>query len=125
MHKLVAILAFLGLLSTTVTAAKFVDIPTFHWAGNAVDKMVALNVTGGYPDGTFRGLKTVTRYELAQYLANYDAHIMKTLQTVPKVSGSALAVSEKEALEKKIADLEYNVAKLAEICASLNAKLKK
>ena len=58
------------LITTSVFAAKFKDVPTDHWASAAIDKLVSMGVIDGYEDGTFRGRKTVTRYELALYLSN-------------------------------------------------------
>lgn len=47
---------------------KFRDVPDSHWAAPAVYKLVNLGITKGFPDGTFRGLRTITRYELASFL---------------------------------------------------------
>lgn len=46
----------------------FKDVPKGHWANDAVYDLVRRGVTGGYPDGTFRGDKNITRYELASFL---------------------------------------------------------
>ena len=48
---------------------KFRDVPDSHWAAKAVYKLVKLGVTQGYPDGTFRGTKYMTRFETAGFLA--------------------------------------------------------
>lgn len=48
---------------------KFRDMPDSHWAAPAVYKLVNMGVTQGYPDGTFRGTKTITRYETALFLS--------------------------------------------------------
>ena len=48
---------------------KFKDLPDSHWAAKAVYKMVKMGVTQGYPDGTFRGSKYMTRYETAMFLS--------------------------------------------------------
>jgi len=45
------------------------DVPANHWAYDAVNKLVAAGVVDGYGDGTFRGDKTMTRYEMAQIVA--------------------------------------------------------
>ena len=47
----------------------FKDVPEDHWAKWAVIDLVKLGVTQGYPDGTFRGNKNITRYETAIFLA--------------------------------------------------------
>src|SRR5258708_995907 len=44
---------------------KFPDIPENHWAYQAVDSLRAKNIMIGYPDGQFRGRRTLTRYEFA------------------------------------------------------------
>ena len=46
----------------------FSDIPDEHWARTAVCDIAAENIMGGYPDGTFRGNRNITRYELALIL---------------------------------------------------------
>lgn len=48
---------------------KFRDVPDSHWAAKSVYKLVKLGVTQGYPDGTFRGTKNMTRFETALFLA--------------------------------------------------------
>jgi hypothetical protein len=47
----------------------FNDIPANHWAKKYVYKIVELGVTKGFPDGTFRGNQTLTRYETTVFLA--------------------------------------------------------
>ncbi len=41
------------------------DVPNSHWAKDYVYELVNLGVTTGYPDGTFRGSKNISRYEVA------------------------------------------------------------
>jgi hypothetical protein len=41
------------------------DVPEGHWARDAVELMSALGILTGYPDATFRGSQSATRYELA------------------------------------------------------------
>ena len=48
---------------------KFRDMPDSHWAAPSVYKLVNMGVTQGFPDGTFRGTKPLTRYETAVFLA--------------------------------------------------------
>lgn len=48
---------------------KFKDLPDDHWAASAVYDLVRMGVTKGYPDGTFRGNKKISRYETAVFLA--------------------------------------------------------
>ena len=65
-------------MSTTAFAAQnpFNDLPEGHWAYDAVTMLAEDGVLEGYSDGTFRGTKTMNRYEMAEVvskaLAKYD-----------------------------------------------------
>lgn len=56
-------------LTVSAFAASFADVPANHWAYEAVNKLVAAGLISGYPDGTYRGQNTMTRYEVATILA--------------------------------------------------------
>ena len=59
-----------GVASTTFAAANpFSDVPRDHWAYDAVTQLAADGVVEGYGDGTFRGDRNITRYEMAQMVA--------------------------------------------------------
>jgi len=45
------------------------DVPEDHWATEAVYDLVKLGVTSGYPDGTFRGTKQISRYEVSSFIS--------------------------------------------------------
>jgi len=71
---LVILLALCFVLSIGATALAapanpFVDVPAKHWAYDAVSKLAKAGIVDGYGDGTFRGDKTMTRYEMAQIVA--------------------------------------------------------
>lgn len=48
----------------------FPDVPTTHWANQAVTTLHDNHVVQGYPDGNFKGDRTMTRYEYANMLYN-------------------------------------------------------
>lgn len=48
----------------------FPDVPTGHWANQAVTTLHDNHVVQGYPDGNFKGDRTMTRYEYANMLYN-------------------------------------------------------
>ena len=57
----------IGAASTTFAAANpFSDVPRDHWAYDAVTQLAADGVIEGYGDGTYRGDRNITRYEMAQ-----------------------------------------------------------
>ncbi len=47
----------------------FADVPKDHWAYDSVAEMVASGLVIGYPDGTFKGERQFTRYEMAMVFA--------------------------------------------------------
>jgi hypothetical protein len=56
-------------ISGAASAQAFKDVPAKHWAASSVYDLVRMGVTKGYPDGTFRGTKNITRYETAVFLS--------------------------------------------------------
>lgn len=50
---------------TPLAAAPFTDVPRNHWAFEAVEKLRLAGIVQGYPDGTYGGVRPLTRYEFA------------------------------------------------------------
>lgn len=50
-------------------ANPFADVQKDHWAYDAVNVLAQEGIVDGYGDGTFKGDKTMTRYEMAQIIA--------------------------------------------------------
>jgi hypothetical protein len=53
----------------------FADVPTDHWAFDAIAELAAKGLIEGYPDGTFKGDRALTRYEMAMVIARVLARI--------------------------------------------------
>lgn len=53
----------------------FADVPTDHWAFDAIAELAAKGIVEGYPDGTFKGDRAMTRYEMAMVVARLLARI--------------------------------------------------
>jgi len=69
---IILVLVFVLSLAGTALAAPaspFVDLPKGHWSYAAVDKLAQAGIVDGYGDGTFRGDRTMTRFEMAQAVA--------------------------------------------------------
>ncbi len=58
-----------------VFAQPFADVPTDHWAFDAIAELAAKGIIEGFPDGTFKGDRGVTRYEVAMIVARILARI--------------------------------------------------
>lgn len=50
---------------TYAASASFSDVPAKHWAYDAVNKLASAGLIDGYGDGTFRGDRSMNRYEFA------------------------------------------------------------
>ena len=60
----------MGASATTFAAANpFSDVPAGHWAYKAVANLATEGIIEGYGDGTYRGDRLITRYEMAQMIA--------------------------------------------------------
>lgn len=46
------------------------DVPKDHWAFSAVDNLFKAGILKGYPDGSFKGSRPATRFEMAGMLNN-------------------------------------------------------
>jgi hypothetical protein len=58
-----------GAYAQEIKTEQMKDVPADHWAAEAVYDLIKLGITKGYPDGTFRGNKPITRYETALFLS--------------------------------------------------------
>ncbi|WP_303002430.1 S-layer homology domain-containing protein [uncultured Dialister sp.] len=75
MKKILAIAAAAALTAgvSAFAANPFSDVSTDDWAYQAVSDLSDQGVVEGYPDGTFKGERNITRYELAQIIARLMA----------------------------------------------------
>lgn len=111
-----ALAALLTGAAVTASAANpFSDVKPTDWSYQAVEKLSAEGVVEGYPDGTFKGDKPITRYEMSQIVAKLMAKegslSADQKASVEKLSGEyadelknlGVRVSE---LEKKVSDTQ-------------------
>lgn len=75
MKKILAIAAVAALTAgvSAYAANPFSDVTPDDWAYQAVSDLSDQGVVEGYPDGTFKGERNMTRYELAQIIARLMA----------------------------------------------------
>ena len=96
-----------GMTSTTSAASNpFSDVPAGHWAYQSVAKLAAAGVVEGYGDGTYRGDRNITRYEMAQMVAKAMA---KNPTGASKAELDRLAAEFRDELENlgvRVAELE-------------------
>lgn len=104
-----AIAACFACAAVTASAANpFTDVSSDDWAYQAVASLSDEGVIDGYPDGTFRGDKHVTRYEIAQIVARLmakeDTLNASQKETLAKLSSQY--ANELKDLGVRIAELE-------------------
>jgi len=82
-------------------AGPFTDVPTDHWAYDAIDKLQAEGFVEGYPDGTFRGNRSFTRYEMAMVVARIWDRLVYELSQInePDMTGYATSADLDEAIQ--------------------------
>lgn len=104
-----AIAACFACAAVTASAANpFTDVSSDDWAYQAVASLSDEGVIDGYPDGTFRGDKHVTRYEIAQIVARLmakeDSLNASQQETLAKLSSQY--ADELKDLGVRVAELE-------------------
>ena len=93
MKKILAIAAAAALTAgvSAYAANPFSDVSPDDWAYQAVSDLSDQGVVEGYPDGTFKGERNMTRYELAQVIARLmareDQLNAEQLPSVPHSAG--------------------------------------
>jgi len=118
--KLVATLAaamILGVAGTSFAAANpFSDVPAKHWAYASVMNLSQAGIVDGYGDGTYKGDKVITRYEMAQMVAKAMARSDKAdAKQKAEIDKLATEFSEElnvlgvrvTALEKKASNIKF------------------
>ena len=127
----ITILACIFLISVTgpVLAApvsSFSDVPARHWAYAAIGKLAKDGIINGYGNGSFSGDKIMTRYEMAQIVANAmtkvnqaDAENQAIIQKL-----SAEFANELDKLDDRITKMDNRVTKLERFTVSGDARLR-
>ncbi|MEW6283485.1 MAG: S-layer homology domain-containing protein, partial [Candidatus Eremiobacterota bacterium] len=119
MRNAVTMLLFLSLSAGSVGAPLFPDVPENHWARDAVAALAAKGLVEGYPDGTFKGDRAASRWEVAMVVARLLAKLEQEhatfatraeLEELRKLT--AALREELDALGVRVANLEESTARL-------------
>jgi hypothetical protein len=113
--KVAVTTALAASMAVPAFANPFSDVPAKHWAYDAVNKLAQAGVVEGYGDGTFRGDKTVTRYEMAQIVANA---MTKSLNADQKATVDQLSkefATELNTLGVKVDGMQDQIDKMVKI----------
>ena len=116
MKKILALAAVAALTAgvSAYAANPFSDVTADDWAYQAVSDLSAQGVVEGYPDGTFKGERNMTRYELAQIVARLmakeDQLNAEQQATIDKLAGEY--ADELANLGVRVSNLEKKVGNL-------------
>ena len=116
MKKILAIAAVAALTAgvSAFAANPFSDVSQDDWAYQAVSDLSDQGVVEGYPDGTFKGERNITRYELAQIVARLmakeDQLNAEQRATLDKLAGEY--ADELANLGVRVSNLEKKVGNL-------------
>lgn len=110
--SLLAAMALSLMTGSALAANPFTDVPRDHWAYDAVEQLAADGIIEGYGDGTYRGNRSITRFEMAQMTAKAMA---RTASGADKALVDKLAVEFAEELNSlgvRVSELERNADKV-------------
>ena len=116
MKKILALAAVAALTAgvSAYAANPFSDVTPDDWAYQAVSDLSVQGVVEGYPDGTFKGERNMTRYELAQIVARLmakeDQLNAEQQATLDKLAGEY--ADELANLGVRVSNLEKKVGNL-------------
>ena len=102
-----ALIISTGAVSAASADQLYSDVPQDHWAVAAVAQLSKDGIVTGYGDGTFRGDRSVTRYEMAQMIASARTH-------------SAQASQEDKALIQRLStEFSQSISKMFSVIAAI------
>ena len=116
MKKILALAAVAALTAgvSAYAANPFSDVTPSDWAYQAVVDLSEQGVVEGYPDGTFKGERNITRYEMAQIiarmLAKEDQLNAEQRATLDKLAGEY--ADELANLGVRVSNLEKKVGNI-------------
>ena len=119
--KKVLIFGVILVTAAMLLAVSFKDVPSDHWATAYINKLVNAGVVNGYPDGTFKGRRYVTRYEMTAFVARTIDYMEKVLnvQTSSLKNDIALVNAKTKTLQGDVEMLRNSLASLAKTVLQL------
>ena len=119
---LVAIASSMALIARPALAADpaaraFTDVPPNSWAYQAIAQLYKDGIIQGYPDGSFRGDRPLSRFEVAAILSRAIAYIEKQLANPATASG--IKPQDMDDMRKLISDFSTDMPYLRSEMVSL------
>jgi hypothetical protein len=100
-------------LVAPAVAQPFADVPTNHWAYDAIAELAAKGLVEGYPDGTFKGDRAMTRYEMAMVVARLLARIESIQVPAPAApTGPTVTPTDLASIQRLVNEFRAELAAL-------------
>ncbi|MDD3146304.1 MAG: S-layer homology domain-containing protein, partial [Candidatus Riflebacteria bacterium] len=96
--------------SAAAVAAPFSDVPFSHWAYDAVNNLATRGILQGYPDGSFKGSRSLTRYDLAMVTAKMLANVEQMMES--GIGTNLVTKADLQTLEKLTVEFADELALL-------------
>ncbi len=95
-------------------AQPFADVPTDHWAFDAIAELAAKGIIEGFPDGTFKGDRGVSRYEVAIIVARILARIeaIKIPAPAPPAAAPQVTRTDVQTIQRLVNEFRAELAAL-------------
>jgi hypothetical protein len=116
---LASVVAALAVARPALAQGPFADVPTDHWAYDAVNELAKQGIVNGYPDSTFGGKRALTRYEFAMAIQRMLQEVQRRIDaakggatdlsnyyTKPEIDEKLQAYAKKEDLDRLRADVD-------------------
>ncbi len=115
MNRIIVSLSAALLISSAAFAQTYPEVPTGHWAYDAIEELSNDGIIKGYPDGTYKGNRNLTRNEFALALRDALSTLKSRMTALEAKSGVVTPGETITRVETKVDP------KVAEDVAILNA----
>lgn len=102
----------------------FKDLPEKHWALDAVNTLAARGILEGYPDGTFKGDRSATRWEVAMMIARVLAQLEQSRAEFASKADYDAVMSLAKAYQDELAAYGVRTTAVEDAYGKLDARTK-
>ena len=120
---ILAVLFAIAILAPAIAGPLFPDVPAEHWARDAVANLAAKGLLEGYPDGTFKGDRAATRWEMAMLVARFLAKMEQEHATFASKADLEELQNLVNSLKDELAALGVRVGKLEDKVGDLDKRV--
>lgn len=109
---LIALSVLVAIAAPALAQGPFADVPTDHWAYDAVNELQQAGIVIGYPDGTFGGRRAMTRYEFSVAIARAIPVLVERVKAevgTPTQGGNFATQEQLNALNNRVSAVEGKI----------------